>query len=157
LYRRRVALRRLRSAWDAIGLCLADPDRQFTSRVELVELIQNLGVLGLLTTVEAAPLSTDSGKPGSLVLGLTRQPILATRLHDLSPSYRRALAGDWAAGNTKLRTAEHELRRELGQRPVRRLRRQLRRLGRWVFVEHLDLMLVLTGLAALGVALLRAR
>src|SRR5262245_14389639 len=155
LYRRRVALRRLRSAWDAIGHCLADADRPFASRAELVELIQNLGLLGLLTTEDGTPLSTEAGKPGSVVLGLTQQPILATRLHDLSPTYRRALAGDWAAAHTRLRAAEQEIQRELGQQPLRRWRRQLRRLGRWVFVEHLDLTLVLTGLAALGVALLR--
>jgi hypothetical protein len=157
LYRRRVALRRLRSAWDSVGHCLADADRPFASRAELVELIQNLGLLGLLTAQNGTPLSAAAGQPGALVLGLTRQPILATRLHDLSPTYRRALAGDWAAGHAKLWSAEHDIRRDLGSHPLRRGRRQLRRLGRWVLVEHLDLTLVLTGLAALGVALIRSR
>ena len=128
-----------------------------TTATELVELIQNLGVLGLLTTENGAPLSGEAGQPGSLVLGLTRQPILATRLHDLSSSYRRALAGDWAAADARLRAAEHAIDRELSPQLTRRVRRQLRRLGRWAFVEHLDLILVLTGLAALCVALIRAR
>jgi hypothetical protein len=157
LYRRRAALRRLRTTWGAIGQCLADADRPFTSRAELVELIQNLGVLGLLTAKDATPLNGEPSRPGAMVIALTRQPILATRLHDLSPTYRLALAGDWAAADARLRIAEHQLQRELTPQPFRRWRRRLRRIGRSAFIEHLDLTLVLTGLAALGVALIRAR
>ncbi|HTK73620.1 MAG TPA: hypothetical protein VL371_00080 [Gemmataceae bacterium] len=157
LYRRRVALRRLRMTWDAVGHCLADADRPFASRGELVELIQSLGVLGLLTANDATPFNAEPGRPGAMVLDLTRQPILATRLHDLSPTYRRALAGDWAAADARLRATERDLRSELAPPAFRFWRRQLRRIGRWAFVEHLDLTLVLTGLAALGVALIRAK
>src|SRR5439155_18569631 len=56
LYRRRVALRRLRTTWEEIGRCLGDADRPFASRTEVVELIQNLGMLGLLTAADGAPL-----------------------------------------------------------------------------------------------------
>jgi hypothetical protein len=156
-YRKRARLRRLRSVWDAVGHCLADAERPFGSRAELVELIQNLGVLGLLSAEVGTPLNGAAGQPGALVIALTRQPILATRLHDLSRTYRRGLAGDWAAANARLRATESALRNELAANFQRRARRQLRRLGRWAFVEHLDLTLVLTGLAALGVALIRAR
>jgi hypothetical protein len=155
-YRRRAVLRRLRAAWDGAGRFLADADRAFATRIELVELTQHLGTIRSQTTEEATPLTGVSGQPGSLTIGLARQPLLATTLYNLSPTYRRGLAGDWAAGTRRLDDAEQGLRQELSP-GLRRWRRRLRRAALAALVDHLDVTIVLAGLAALAVAIARSR
>jgi hypothetical protein len=157
LYRRRAAFRRLVVAWDGVGQLLADAQRPWNSRTDLVELVQHLAAIRLLTADDDAPLSAAEGRPGAQVIALARQPLLVTVLREVAPPQRQALAADWSAGRARLDALDGAFRQELRPDLRRAVRRRLRRLTRAAFVDHLDLSLMLIGLAALALAVYRSR
>jgi hypothetical protein len=113
-----VRLRRWRRGWEAVGEYLAEPDRPLR-RTEAAVLAARLAELRELPPADA-PLGTEIGQPGALVLALARQPLIAQMFRGLLPSQRAELARDWKAVRSLLRARQRLLRREVGRHRRRR-------------------------------------
>jgi hypothetical protein len=156
LYRRLAAVRHLRDAWRAAGLYLADAGRRLQRPVEAVELVTALWEVRRSTDGEAAPPIGHTGQPGSLVGALARQPHLLHTFRHLLADQRAALAADWLAAAGRIDELVLELQDRVRRRRRDRLRRALRRIGRSLVTDRLDVTLFVLGLTALGIALYRS-
>lgn len=152
MYHRVARTRQLLWAWKQVGKYLGQPAYKLTRPAEATELITLMTrIRDLLRSFP--PLIGDAGQPGYSVASLARQKLIVPTFQTLLPSQRETLARDWKNGLALLTEHRHFLRDEL---------LVMRRKGSWrwavrgirIFLnEHPGGVLLLIGLAALGVVI----
>jgi hypothetical protein len=155
LYRRLRRTRRLLRLWRRLGKYLSDPERAL-ARGEANELRRLLGKVETELDEFPPPLG-EAGQPGYMVVALT-QTDSARTIQTLSSSQRQSLERDWQAGQRFLIAHRDFLLAKLQvvrkMRPVERLARAVR-----IYLHESPsaaAVLVILGLVALGVAILRS-
>jgi hypothetical protein len=112
LYYQIARARQLLWAWEQVGKYLSRPTRFVSRPAEATDLIHHMAIIRELIST-TTPLLGEAGQPGYLVLALARQQMIVPTLQTLLPSQREALARDWQAGYTLLRSVRRFLRQEL--------------------------------------------
>jgi hypothetical protein len=156
LYHRLGATRRLLAAWRDVGDFVAGQPRLREPGVA-IEFVSALLELRERLAAEDAPPVGLPGQPGALVAALARQPLPLTTYRQFLPEQRTALATDWQAGEARLAEMYREMARAVRRHRRSAPRRAVRAAARALVTDRLDLTLFVLGLAALGLAILRAR
>jgi hypothetical protein len=155
LYERIVRTRALLRLWERAGKYLGQTKRRLTRPSEAREMIEVLTAIRNQLS-DFPKILGEAGQPGYLVTALASQPAIVPTFQTLLPSQREALTRDWVAGQKVLAGHQKYLRKE--SRSLRR--KSFLQLGmratRSFFNEHPAGWLILLGLMALGIALVRS-
>ncbi len=157
VYRRIAVTRRLLAAWHEAGALLADRDRRLQTPGEAVTLVSALWELRAVLSEEDGLGVGAAGQPGALVAALARQALPLHTFRHLLPGQRQTLAADWRAGRDRIAEVYQALQRQARRMRRPSLRRVLARAARSLATDHVDLLLFVLALLALGVALYRSR
>lgn len=156
LYHRLGTARRLLAAWRNVGDFLGE-QRRLREPGVAIEFVGALMELRERLAADDAPPVGLPGQPGALVAALARQPLPLTTYRQFLPEQRTALAADWQAGEARLAETYRETGRAVRRQRRSAPRRAVRAAARSLMTDRLDLTLFVLGLAALGLAILRAR
>ncbi len=156
IYERIVRTRALLELWERAGRYLGQPKRRLARPSEARELID------VLTAIrdevkDFPPLVGEAGQPGYLVITLARQPAIVPTFQTLLPGQRDALARDWSAGQKALQAHKDYLRHESRSLRRKTIFYQLFRAARTFLNENPAGWLIVLGLVAIIVALVRGQ
>jgi len=156
-YHRLAAARHLLAAWRDVGPFVDDPNHRMTRPAEAVEFVGALLELRGRLADETAPAIGVPGQPGALLAALARQPLPLSTFRHFLPDQRAALAADWRAGEARLAEAYRGLERAARRHRLRAPHRAVRKVARSLVTDRLDVTMLVLGLAALALAILRTR
>jgi hypothetical protein len=158
LYYEIARTRQLLWSWEQVGKYLSRPRRYVSRPAEATDLIHHMRVIRELLP-SSTPRLGEAGQPGYLVLALARQQLIVPTLQTLLPSQREALARDWQAGHTLLRSVRQLLREELHVLRRRRGWRHVLRLVSASWRNHPDIVLLIVAWMAINLTVppIRAR
>jgi hypothetical protein len=154
VYERIVRTRALLRLWERAEKSIGQPRKRLARPSEARELIDVM--MAIRDQLKDFPkLLGEAGQPGYLVVSLARQTAVVPTFQTLLPSQRDALARDWSAGKKALQEHQTFLRRESRELRRKTLIGQGLRAARGFLNDHPAGWLVMLGLLALGIALLR--
>ncbi len=148
-YRALSAVRQLRTAWARLGPLLNDAPARSLDRVASADLLRQLWLIRRLT--ERTDVPDLAVGAGHVVVSLARRSRILRTVRAIGDLDRERIAADWAAGSARIEQHFHDLSAKL-RRPHHRWARVL---ARRLAVYALDWVLVLVGVVALGIALVR--
>jgi hypothetical protein len=154
LYKEIVQTRALLQLWARAGKYIGQTKRRLTRPSEARDLIEVL--TAIRRHIDESPrILGEAGQPGYLVVALARQPAIVPTFQTLLPSQREALARDCSAGQKVL--AEHRdfLREEARSLRRRTIFQRSMRIARYYLNEHPAGWLIVLGLLALAIAVVR--
>ncbi len=155
LYQQLVQWRAILRVWNRLAPYLSDPSHPLRRRPDALALARALQDLAEALP-EVEPPFGHPGTPGGLIVGLSRQTLLAQTFRELLLSQRQALAQDWEAGRRLLRQQAKTLRQQVrASRQQSWVRRVLLPIYRELW-KHPEWVLMVLGIWALGVSVVRS-
>jgi hypothetical protein len=154
IYHQIVQTRAMLRLWARAGRHIGNNRRRLSRPSEARDLIDVM--TSIRDRVRDFPgLLGEAGQPGYLVIALARQPAIVPTFQTLLPSQREALTRDWNAGQKALKEHQDFLRHEARSLRRKTLLGKAVRAVRIFLNEHPAGWLIVLGLLALAIAVLR--